>query len=125
MKTIIAMVRRSRVAPSVAALKAIGVACMAVPGVRRYAGRAGEDGTREPGGSRYRWLRRPAAPDTLLPARCHRRRGKRPVRSGLLVLLAGDGAVSAAVDAIIDTSYTGRHGDGEIYVCPMVAALDP
>ncbi|MDD5024301.1 MAG: P-II family nitrogen regulator [Methanoregula sp.] len=42
----------------------------------------------------------------------------------MLIIIAEDNDVSSIVDTIININKSGRHGDGKIFICPMVYAMD-
>ena len=41
----------------------------------------------------------------------------------LLVIAANDSNVKILVETLIATNQTGEHGDGKIFVCPMISAI--
>ena len=41
----------------------------------------------------------------------------------MLIIVANDGDVPSIVDTLIAANRTGRHGDGKIFVCPMISAI--
>jgi nitrogen regulatory protein PII 2 len=41
----------------------------------------------------------------------------------MLIIIATDSDVAPIVQALIDANQTGRHGDGKIFVCPMISAI--
>ena len=41
----------------------------------------------------------------------------------MLILVANDDDVDSIVDAIVSANKTGRHGDGKIFICPMISAI--
>jgi len=41
----------------------------------------------------------------------------------MLVIIADDGEVNRIVQAIVNANQTGRHGDGRIFICPMISAI--
>nr|WP_319376459.1 P-II family nitrogen regulator [uncultured Methanoregula sp.] len=41
----------------------------------------------------------------------------------MLIIVAYDEDVSRIVQAIVDANQTGRHGDGRIFICPMISAM--
>jgi nitrogen regulatory protein PII len=125
MKTLIVMLRRDRVAPSAAALRKMGIACMAFFGVKRYSSGTYAACTQNLYFSRHHWARKLLPEDTASSVRQDGRKGNRPFRTGMLLLFTGDEQVNAVVQVIIDTNRPGHTRGGEIYICPMVAALDP
>ncbi len=55
------------------------------------------------------------------PAEIERDPGFLPKR--MLIIVANDSDVRPIVDTLIATNRTGRHGDGTIFVCPMISAI--
>jgi nitrogen regulatory protein PII 2 len=41
----------------------------------------------------------------------------------MLVIVAIDEEVSRIVHAIVNANQTGLHGDGRIFICPMISAI--
>lgn len=41
----------------------------------------------------------------------------------MLIIVAHDDEVNRIVQAIVDANQTGRHGDGRIFICPMISAI--
>jgi nitrogen regulatory protein PII 2 len=41
----------------------------------------------------------------------------------MLIIIAPDSDVPQIVQTLIDVNQTGRHGDGKIFVCPMISAI--
>jgi nitrogen regulatory protein PII 2 len=41
----------------------------------------------------------------------------------MLVIIAYDENVEPIVPAIVSANQTGRHGDGRIFICPMISAI--
>jgi nitrogen regulatory protein PII 2 len=41
----------------------------------------------------------------------------------MLVIIAYDEDVESIVRAIVNANQTGRHGDGRIFICPMISAI--
>jgi nitrogen regulatory protein PII 2 len=41
----------------------------------------------------------------------------------MLVIIAYDDDVGPIVQAIVNANQTGRHGDGRIFICPMISAI--
>jgi nitrogen regulatory protein PII 2 len=41
----------------------------------------------------------------------------------MLIIVAYDEDVNRIVQAIVDANQTGRHGDGRIFICPMISAI--
>jgi nitrogen regulatory protein PII len=131
MKKIIAFIRSGRIEAAKAALGRLEVFCLSVLHVHRYG--------RDISGSSFVTLRhnrllrcrsllrqervsvRGPAPE----ARSSRRKRRRNPDTGMLVLFAGDDAVPSVIRALFAAGRYGRRNGGEIYICPMVAALNP
>ena len=41
----------------------------------------------------------------------------------MLIIIAPDCDVPSIVQTLIDANQTGRHGDGKIFVCPLISAI--
>ncbi len=41
----------------------------------------------------------------------------------MLIIIAPDEEVNRIVQAIVNANQTGKHGDGRIFVCPMISAI--
>jgi nitrogen regulatory protein PII 2 len=41
----------------------------------------------------------------------------------MLIIVAYDEEVDRIVQGIVNANQTGRHGDGRIFICPMISAL--
>jgi nitrogen regulatory protein PII 2 len=41
----------------------------------------------------------------------------------MLIIVAYDEDVTRIVQGIVNANQTGRHGDGRIFICPMISAL--
>ena len=41
----------------------------------------------------------------------------------MLVIVANNSDVRPIIATLIATNYTGNHGDGAIFVCPMISAI--
>jgi nitrogen regulatory protein PII 2 len=41
----------------------------------------------------------------------------------MLIIITDDKEVSPVVQAIVNTNQTGRHGDGKIFICPMISSI--
>ncbi len=59
-------------------------------------------------------------PDTLLTEK-EQESGFLPKR--MLIIVANDNDVIPIIDTLITTNQTGHHGDGKIFVCPMISAI--
>ena len=127
MKKIVAIIRDERVEETKTALEAVGVRGVTFSYVT---GRGEQKGKirapargllrREPG-SRMPLPPEPEAPGDADPEEREIEVGFLPKR--MLVIVAGDSDVQPIVQAIIGANQTGRHGDGKIFVCPMVSAI--
>jgi nitrogen regulatory protein PII 2 len=136
MKQIIAILRDERVEDTKDALETIGVRGVTFLYATGRGQQKGRVSARELGGSLTRNLRMqiasalsceepPAAgnktaglpfpPDTEFAF------GFLPKR--MLVIVAYDEEVSRIIQAIVNANQTGRHGDGRIFICPMIGAI--
>ncbi|MEN6444410.1 MAG: P-II family nitrogen regulator [Methanoregula sp.] len=136
MKQIIAIIRDEKIEDTKEALKAVGISGVTflyVTGRGQQKGRvsAGETGRylnlnlRKPftssrndrkesdDGNEAAGL--PNGPDTDLIF------GFLPKR--MLIIVADNEEVSRIVQAIVNVNQTGRHGDGRIFICPMIGAI--
>jgi len=136
MKQIIAILRDERVEETKAALEAIdvrGVTFLYVTGRGEQKGRVS---ARELAGSLNRNMRMqlgPPLPVDKLPDAMTGAAGFGfhpdadfalgflPKR--MLVIISCDEEVNRIVQAIVNSNQTGRHGDGRIFICPMISAL--
>jgi nitrogen regulatory protein PII 2 len=41
----------------------------------------------------------------------------------MAIIVAYDEEVNRIVQAIVQSNLTGRHGDGRIFICPMISAM--
>jgi nitrogen regulatory protein PII 2 len=41
----------------------------------------------------------------------------------MLIIVANDSDVRSIIETIITTNQTGHHGDGKIFICPMISAI--
>jgi nitrogen regulatory protein PII 2 len=136
MKQIIAIVRDERVEDTKEALEAIGVRGVTFLYVTGRGEQKGRVSARELGGSLNRNMRmqlasaRPASdlPDSGTSATgdpfhpdAEFALGFLPKR--MLVLIACDEEINRIVQAIVNVNQTGRHGDGRIFICPMISAI--
>jgi nitrogen regulatory protein PII 2 len=127
MKKIIAIIRNECVETSRAALTKLGVAGVAILRVREKipacmpeplcSSRPGDspDIFRKPAGTgRKKLVLGPGVPEP----------GQGFHLRGMLIMVVGDEAVLPVISALIAVNGSGRHGDGKIFVCPMVTSLD-
>lgn len=136
MKQIIAIVRDERVEETKEALEAIGVRGVTFLYVTGRGEQKGRVSAREMGGSLNRNMRMQLAsapPASDLPdsgtgvtgnpfhPTAEFALGFLPKR--MLVLIACDDEINRIVQAIVNVNQTGRHGDGRIFICPMISAI--
>jgi nitrogen regulatory protein PII 2 len=137
MKLIISILREDRVEATKGALETLGVRGVTFLYVTGRGQQKGRVSVRELGDSLNRSMRMqvvgarpgeystdygtggdsgsPQEPDTefvfgFLPKR-------------MLVIVVGDEEVNRIVQAIVNVNQTGRHGDGRIFICPMIGAI--
>jgi len=136
MKQIIAVLREDRVEATKGALETLGVRGVTFLYVTGRGRQKGRVSVRELGDSLNRSMRMqvvgarpgecspdpgtggsgsPQEPDTefvfgFLPKR-------------MLVIVVDDEEVNRIVQAIVSVNQTGRHGDGRIFICPMIGAI--
>ncbi len=136
MKQIIAILRDERVEDTRAALERIGVRGVTFLYVTGRGQKKRSANERESGGSLDRSLRMPPinarhgggppddatdvtgspfAPDTEFAC------GFLPKR--MLTVVACNEDVSRIVQAIVNANLTGSHGDGRVFICPMISAI--
>ena len=130
MKLIIAVIRTERTEATKKALMAAGIRGATFIHVTGRGQQKGRISTREMGEAMNRNLRMqltcaripgPALQDgTVLPD-ARGSFGFLPKR--MLFLVTGDDDVSRITQAIVDANQTGRHGDGRIFICPMISAV--
>ena len=41
----------------------------------------------------------------------------------MLIIVANDGDVPSVIETLVAANQTGHHGDGKIFVCPMISAI--
>jgi nitrogen regulatory protein PII 2 len=134
MKQIIAILRDERVEETRAALEEVGV-----PGVTflHVTGRGEQKGkrcARELTGT-FNWKMRMQveSPLSTLPDGVNGASGA-PSHAGagcelaflpkrMLIIITSEEKVSQVVQAIVTSNQTGRHGDGKIFICPMINAI--
>jgi len=131
MKKIIAIIRNEKVEETKSALMKIGVNGVTFLHV---AGRGLQKGlipSRLPAGGCPPYIgRHPLRTQDDVPVPGHpasrpteneRESGFLPKR--MLIIVANDSDVRPIIDALIATNRTGCHGDGKIFVCPMISAI--
>jgi nitrogen regulatory protein PII 2 len=131
MKKIIAVIRNEKVEETKSNLEKIGVTGVTYLHVTGKGLRDGMIPSRFPGseyhpyGGRHQLRQLDDAPvsadPVCLPAEKEREPGFRPQR--MLVIVANDSDVRPIIATLIATNYTGHHGDGAIFVCPMISAI--
>jgi nitrogen regulatory protein PII 2 len=136
MKQIIAIVRDDRVEDTKEALEAIGVRGVTFLYVTGRGEQKGRVSARELGGSLNRNMRMQLAsalPAGILPDSATGVTGS-PLNQDtefalgflpkrMLVLIACDNEINRIVQAIVNVNQTGCHGDGRIFICPMISAI--
>jgi nitrogen regulatory protein PII 2 len=136
MKQIIAIVRDERVEETKAALETIGVGGVTFLYVTGRGQQKGTVSARELGGTLNRNFRmqltgteRATTPDgsggeiprDVFSPEMEFEFGFLPKR--MLIIIAYDDDVEPIVQAIVTANQTGRHGDGRIFICPMISAI--
>ncbi|MGA2917783.1 P-II family nitrogen regulator [Methanoregula sp.] len=136
MKQIIAIIRDERVEETKTALETIGVRGVTFLYVTGRGQQKGTVSARELGGALNRNLRMQLTsaeganaqagsgeeiPGDLFPLEKEFVLGFLPKR--MLVIIAYDDDVRSIVQAIVNVNQTGRHGDGRIFICPMISAI--
>ncbi|MFY9750930.1 MAG: P-II family nitrogen regulator [Methanoregula sp.] len=131
MKKIIAIIRNEKVEETKSNLEKIGVTGVTYLYVTGKGLRDGMVPSRflgseyHPYGGRNQLRQLDDAPvsadPVCLPAEKEREPGFRPQR--MLVIVANDSDVRPIIATLIATNYTGHHGDGAIFVCPMISAI--
>jgi len=136
MKQIIAILRDERVEETKTALESIGVRGITFLYVIGRGEQKGRVSARELAGSQNRNMRMqlesPLPVDKLPDAEigaagspfhtdAEFALGFLPKR--MLVIISCDEGVNRIVQAIVNSNQTGRHGDGRIFICPMISAI--
>ena len=131
MKKIIAIIRNEKAEETKSALTKLGVHGFTFLHVTGKGLQKGMILPRLPGGDRYPYAGRHPLQQDAVPARWHptssqpaekeRAYGFQPQR--MLIIVANDGDVIPVIKTLIAVNQTGRHGDGKIFVCPMVSAI--
>jgi nitrogen regulatory protein PII 2 len=126
MKLIIAILREDRVEDTKEALETIGVRGVTFLYVTGRGQQKGRVSVRELGESLNRNMRMqlvgtwPGA-GSLLHNDTEFAFGFLPKR--MLIIVAYDEEVNRIVQAVVNSNQTGRHGDGRIFICPMISAM--
>jgi nitrogen regulatory protein PII 2 len=130
MKMIIAVIRNERVGATKAALREAGIRGITFAHVTGRGLQKGRISTREIGDAlnrnmRMQLMKAPkdeasrtdpvGVPENYLSLNFLPKR--------MLLIVTDDNEISAAVQAIVNTNQTGQHGDGRIFICPMISAI--
>lgn len=128
MKQIIAIIRDEQVEATKTALASAGVRGATFLYVTGRGEQKGRVSVRELAGSLNRNIRMqlgsPLPPNEPLDAMTRAAGftfGFLPKR--MLVLVSCDEDVNRIVQAIVNSNQTGRHGDGRIFICPLISAV--
>ena len=130
MKLIIAILREDRVEETKEALETIGVRGVTFLYVTGRGQQKGRVSMREMGGPLTRNLPMQltcvpwdelSGDGSSVPPDTEIAFGFLPKR--MLVIVVGDEEVNRIVQAIVNVNQTGRHGDGRIFICPMIGAI--
>jgi nitrogen regulatory protein PII 2 len=131
MKKIIAIIRNEKVEETKSKLKKLGVTGITFLHVTGRGERNGRIQSRPLGAEYHQYAGKhplklqedvpmPADPISR-PAENERESGFRPQR--MLVIVANDSNIRPIIETLIATNQTGHHGDGAIFVCPMISAI--
>ncbi|MCK9591990.1 MAG: P-II family nitrogen regulator [Methanoregula sp.] len=135
MKQIIAILRDEWVEDTKAALECIGIRGVTFLYVTGRGQQKGRVYVRELGGSLNRNLRLPQMNTQIAGESLDDRTGARSafhpdtgfafdfLPKRMLIMVACDEAVSRIIQVIVNANLTGRHGDGRIFICPMISAI--
>jgi nitrogen regulatory protein PII 2 len=136
MKQIIAILRDERVEDTKEALKTIGIRGVTFLYITGRGQQKGKVSAREPGISMNRNLRMQL--ENTHNDKEHTEDGTGTDRFAfdkdteltfgflpkrMLIIIAYDDEVSRIIQAIVNANQTGRHGDGRIFICPMISAI--
>jgi nitrogen regulatory protein PII 2 len=128
MKQIIAIIRDEQVEMTKVALESIGVGGVTFLYVTGRGQQRGMVNERELGGgvTRHMRMQLSSAPSndkkiSSLPPDDYLTFGFLPKR--MLIIIAYDKDVNRILHAIVETNQTGKHGDGRIFICPMISAI--
>ena len=136
MKQIIAIIRDERVEDTKAALECIGVRGVTFLYVTDRGQQKGRVNAWELGGYLNRNLRMPVMnPQTTGESQDEgTEEGRFPLQPDteftfsflpkrMLIIVACDEEVSRIIQVIVDANLTGCHGDGRIFICPIISAI--
>lgn len=136
MKQIIAVLRDERVEETKSALEMIGVRGVTFLYVTGRGQQKGTISARELGGTLNRALRMQLvrAENSQDPVSSDEKTAGNPfpperefafgfLPKRMLILIVNDEDVGPVVQAIVNANQTGRHGDGRIFICPMISAI--
>jgi nitrogen regulatory protein PII 2 len=136
MKQIIAVIRDERTEETKKALEAIGVRGVTFLYVTGRGQQKGRISAREIGGSLTRNLRLQLTGVTLekelLNIQTRTEGGVNDpdtefalgfLPKRMLVIVSDDEEIDRIVQAVVNANQTGRHGDGRIFICPMISAI--
>jgi|SRR5208337_1041129 len=136
MKQIIAIIRDEQIEETKVALETIGVRGVTFLYVNGRGQQKGRVSPREWGGSVNRNLRMQMesprhceeSPDAGIkmagsPFQLDTEFALGFLPKRMLFIVASDEEISRIVQAIVNTNQTGRHGDGRIFICPIIGAI--
>jgi nitrogen regulatory protein PII 2 len=133
MKKIIAIIRNERVEVTKAALNDLGIKGATFLHVTGRGMPEGLSPARSLSGERPVTLRTPeewrdglsVPKDATIPTSLPRtKRGLAGFLSQrMLIIVAQDNDVRSIIDTLVAANKTGHHGDGKIFVCPMISAI--
>lgn len=133
MKQIIAIISDERVEATKRALEAIGIQGITFLHVTGRGEQKGRISAREMAGVLTRNTRmqlKSALPQNGLSESTHEETiPKNPegrfsfLPKRMLMIIAIDTEINRIIQAIVNVNQTGRHGDGRIFICPMISAL--
>jgi nitrogen regulatory protein PII 2 len=136
MKLIIAILREDRVEATKSALQTLGVRGVTFLYVTGRGQQKGRVRAREPGDSLNRHMRMQvvgARPDEGAPGSGTGDNGSLPgpdtefvfgfLPKRMLIIVVYDEEVNRIIQAIVNVNQSGRHGDGRIFICPMIGAI--
>src|SRR5512145_1344117 len=131
MKLIIAILREESIEDTKEALTSVGIRGVTFLYVTGRGQQKGRVSARELGESLNRGMRMQLA----RAGTCEENPDGKPPLSGdtdfsfgflpkrMLFMVTNDEEVNRVVQAIINSNQTGRHGDGRIFICPMIGAI--
>ena len=121
MKKIIAIIRNEKVEETKAALVKMGILGVTFLHVTGRGLKKGVILPRLPGGDRYPYAGGHPLLEDAVPVEKGKDTGFKPQR--MLIIVAKDGDVIPIIETLIAINQTGSHGDGKIFVCPMISAI--